>query len=246
MAKNRVDSGSGKPPRVVTPAKKGASPRGFYILIAVMAIAGITTLSYLSSRPKQLATTWDSTLPKMAAEGHVIGSDSAKVEVIEFGDFECPGCGQFATVTEPDVRARLVNTGLIRFRFMDFPLSMHRNTWHGSNAAWCAGEQGKFWEMHDAVFQNQDRWNTVATDNPDKVLAGVAQGVGLNMDQYAACMSAKKYQAQIQASVEEGTRRKINGTPTLIFGTVMTGILTFDQFKAEVDRMLAEATPKKK
>jgi protein-disulfide isomerase len=59
-------------------------------------------------------------------------------------------------------------------------------------------------------------------------------------------MSARKYQAQIQASVEEGTRRNISGTPTFIFGTKMTNLIPFDQFKAEVDRMLAEASPKKK
>jgi protein-disulfide isomerase len=246
MARNKMDARSGKPTPVVTPSKKTASKRGFYVLIALMAVLGITALSYLSTRPKELEMKWDSTLPRMAAEGHVIGSDSARVEVIEFGDFECPSCGRFATITEPDVRAKLVNSGLIRFRFLDFPLPMHRNTWHASNAAWCASEQNKFWEMHDAIFQNQDRWNGIATDNPDKVLAGVAQGVGLNVEQYTSCMAARKYQAQIQASVTEGTRRQIQGTPTFVFGTTMTGILSFDEFKAQVDRLLAEAAPKRK
>src|SRR5438045_1315596 len=103
------------------PAVRAASQgnkRPFYMSVGVLLVGGIATLSYMSSRPKQISYL-DSTIAPIPNAGHVIGSDSAPVEVVEFGDFECPACGSFANLTEPDVRARLVLTGQVRFRFMD-------------------------------------------------------------------------------------------------------------------------------
>jgi protein-disulfide isomerase len=219
----------------------GGDKRWFYLALAALLIGGIGTLSYLSVRPSQAVSQVDTTLPPIPNQGHVMGSDSAQLEVVEFGDFECPGCGSFASVTEPDVRARLVNTGLIRFRFMDFPLNMHPNSWPAHLASWCGGEQQKFWEMHDAIFMNQDRWNTQATRRPDKVLGTLAKQVGLNMDQYEACMSSRKYQPQIRANVEEGVKRGVNGTPTFYIGSKsIAQPLTYDEFKRYVDEALAQ------
>jgi protein-disulfide isomerase len=183
----------------------------------------------------------DSSVTLVPNQGHAIGSDSAPLEVVEFADFECPACGSFATLAEPDVRARLVNTGKIRFRFIDFPLTIHRNTRTAHGAAWCAGEQGKFWEMHDLIFQNQDRWNGEATRNPTSALANLARQLGLNMAQYDSCMSTGKYNGQIQANVDEGIRRQIQSTPTFIIGPrKIANALPYDAFKRQVDEVLAE------
>ena len=128
----------------------------------------------------------------------------------------------------------------MRIRFIDFPLSMHRNTWNAHRAAWCAGDQGKFWQMHDAIYQNQDRWNSEATDNPDHVLTGIAQGLGLNMDSYNQCVKDKKYQAQIQANETRGRQPASRSTPTFVFGNKVIGDYeTYDQFKANVEAAIA-------
>src|SRR5215213_10004710 len=182
-----VNNPSDKPTRArrgsdktVSTARTGSGKRLFYILLGALLVGGITALSIVASRPKNDVTLVDTTIAPVPNQGHVIGSDSARLEVVEFADFECPACGSFATLAEPDVRSRLVNTGIIRYRFIDLPLTMHRNTWPAHRAAWCAGEQGKFWEMHDALFFNQDRWNTAATRRPDGVIEQLAQPVGLN------------------------------------------------------------------
>jgi protein-disulfide isomerase len=225
-----------------TAAKSSKNPamRGFYILIGAIAVVGIGALSYLAAKPKGAATQWDSSLPKLTARGHLEGSDSAQLEVVEFADFECPACGQFATLIEPDIRTHLIDSGVVSIRFIDFPLSMHRNTWNAHRAAWCAGDQGKFWQMHDAIYQNQDRWNSEATDRPDNVLAGVAQGIGLNMDEYNQCVKDKKYQAQIQANETLAESRQLDQTPTFVFGNkVIGGYETYDQFKANVEAAIA-------
>ena len=224
----------------------GRDKRPFYFGIGVVLVAGIAGLSYMSTRkPADTIIQLDSTVAHVPNQGHVIGSDSARTEVVEYADFECPGCGSFATLTEPDVRTRLVNTGLIRFRFVDFPLSMHRNTLNAHLAAWCAGEQGKFWEMHDIIFENQDRWNGEATSNPDAALGELASHVGVNMPQYRSCVSARKYVGQIQANVDAGNRAMIQSTPTLIIGNKQVkGAIPYDEFKRQVDDVLAHQTAK--
>src|SRR3954469_25037207 len=152
MAQKRVDTGRGRKSGVVKASKSSASNRAFYLIIGIVAVVGVAGLGYQATRPKQTvaATAFDTTLPAVKSSGYVIGQASAPVEVTEFGDFECPQCGRFATLTEPDVRNRLVNAGKVRIRYIDYPLPMHRNTWNASRAAACADEQGKFWEMHDA------------------------------------------------------------------------------------------------
>lgn len=245
MANKKAETGKGRKPGVVKASKKTSAPnRAFYVIIAAIAVVGIAALSYVSTRSPAaaVASRIDSTLPPVQSEGYVMGSPVARLEVIEFGDFECPQCGRFATLSEPDIRTRLVNTGTIRFRFIDYPLPMHANTWNASRAAACADEQGKFWEMHDAIFANQDRWDGTATNNPDKVLKDVAKQAGLKTDQFNECVDTKKTQAKVQAHYALAMARKVGGTPTFVFGDKQIDrFLTYDQFKQLVDDAVASA-----
>ena len=248
MANKRVETGRGRKPGVVKSSKSSASNRAFFLLIGSIAILGIGALTYLSTRPSgaaAAASPIDTTLPKIESQGYVIGNASAPLEVTEFGDFECPQCGRFASITEPDVRSRLVNTGTIRFRFIDYPLPMHANTWNASRAAACAAEQDKFWEMHDAIFANQDRWNGEATHNPDKVLKQIGAQIGLKTDAFNQCIDTKKTQAKVQAHYEIATKRQVNATPTFVIGDKqIAAYMPYDEFKKLVDDALAkQGTP---
>jgi protein-disulfide isomerase len=227
---------------VVTAAKRGGPGRGFWIALGVLALLGITGLSWMASRPKAQLTRLDPNLPAMKAEGYLLGSPTAPVEVIEFADFECPACGQFAALTEPDVRTRLVNTGQVRIRYIDYPLPMHRNTWDASLAAACANDQGKFWQMHDALFANQDRWNGEATSRPRGPIGDLAKSIGLDMTKYNACMEADTHRAKIQSHLAEAEKRQIQSTPTFVFnGLVVPTALPYDAFKKHVDDALKAA-----
>ena len=125
----------------------------FASVLSAVALVGIVALLYLTTRPRG-AIVVDPTASAGAPEGHLIGKADAPVQVSEFGDFECPHCGEFARVTEPDVRAKLVNTGIVAFRYYDFPLPGFKNSWTAHLAASCAEDQGKFWEMHDKLYGN--------------------------------------------------------------------------------------------
>jgi protein-disulfide isomerase len=212
-------------------------------MLAILLIAGIATIGYQAVKPPaQSVFQMDSSITLVANQGHVIGSENAPLEVVEFADFECPACGNFATLTEPDVRARLVNTGLIRFRFMDFPLDGHPNTRAAHMAAWCAGDQGRFWEMHDAIFAAQDRWSGYATRRPLPVFEQLAQQIGINVQTYQQCMESRKFLGQIQSNFDEGTRRGVGSTPTFFIGNKkIASTMPYDEFKRHVDEALAQA-----
>lgn len=242
MADKRVAPGKGKAPGVVKSSQSG-SKKGFYLLIAVAAVVGIGTLSYLSSQNKKsIAITLNPNLPPVVSGGYVMGSADAPIEVIEFGDLECPACNQFAEVTEPDVRAQLVNTGKIRFRFIDIPLPMHRNTINASVAAACADEQGKFWPLHDLLYAKQDQWNGEATSNPDKVIKSLAHTLpGLDASKFDECLDSRRTLPQVQAHIKLGEERGVRGTPTFFIGSKMYNNLGIDEFKQAVNEALAAA-----
>src|SRR5688500_7741817 len=129
-----------------------------------------------------------------------MGSITAPVEIVEYGDFECGVCAQFAIVTEPDIRTKLVQTGLARFRFMDFPLNIHPNSVPAHLAAACANDQGKFWEMHDELFRNQHRWNGQVSRNPKGQFESYVKAIGLDEDTWETCYDDRRHLGKIQAS----------------------------------------------
>ena len=224
----------------VTPKKK--SNAGFLAVIGVVLVAGAAGIwATMQNKPAPIELAPGTPLPK--AEGYLRGNPNAPVTIMEFADFECPGCGQFFALQEPDIRTRLVDAGLANFRFYDFPLtSIHQNTMAAHLAAACANEQGKFWEMHDAIFNGQTEWNGQATTNPRKIFDGYASALGLDMAAYGTCFDTQKPLPQIQANAAEGTSRGVNSTPTLVIGNKMyPGGLTFDQIKAIVDSLGAAA-----
>jgi protein-disulfide isomerase len=206
-------------------------------------VAAVAWIAWQATRPTSLGVVMiDPNTPLPEAEGYLLGDPNAPVQVLEFADFECPACGSFTTLTEPDVRKRLVETGQISFRFLDFPLSMHRNSWDASMAAACANEQGKFWEMHDQIFANQDRWATQVTNRPRAVFTPLAQSIGLDMAKWNQCYDEQRYKQQIAANLREGERRRVGSTPTFVIGSRMIGdAMGWDEFKAYVDSALAEA-----
>jgi protein-disulfide isomerase len=225
-------------------AKGGKGP--FYGALAGILLAGVVVLWYLTSRPPEAsAITIDpNDAVGVTAEGYTMGNPAAPVEIIEFADFECPGCGQFATVTEPDVRTRLVQTGQARFRLFDFQVNnSHRNSPAASMAAACAADQSKFWEMHDRIFQGQNDWNSFATGKPRDVFEGYARAIGLDVAAWGQCYDSQKHKGRLAAHQGEAARRRVQGTPTFIIGDKMlqSGVQPYDVIKAYVDSARATA-----
>jgi protein-disulfide isomerase len=222
-------------------AKPAASQKGFYTVLGLVGVvAGVFIVYQLTKPPAQIPAV-DTSTPLPEATGYLLGSTTAPVAVIEFADFECPACANFFALTEPDVR-KMVDAGTISYRFMDFPLPGHPNTWPASNAAACANEQGRFWEFHDALFNGQDQWHGQATRRPKGVFEGYARAIGLDVGRWEQCFDNQTYIRNVQAHAREGERRLVSQTPTFIIGNrVVGGSISSDKFKAYVDSALADA-----
>jgi len=209
----------------------------FYLLLVAVAFIGGGVLWFGSRR--QAAPPATAPIPIAAADGFhgfTLGSDSAKVEVTEYSDFECPFCASFATVQMPVIRQQLITTGKVRWRYRDFPLPVHQYSRYAALAAQCAGEQGKFWEMHDQLFSNH-QWAQTGK-NPASLFRDFARTIGLDVDKYDACVDGQRYAGRIQASVQEGEALGVRGTPSFFVGGQMfQGRATSDDFKALVDSL---------
>lgn len=226
------------------------------MLIAI-AVIGAGAILYLMKSPPATEpsadaaaqyNTWRASVAKAGPpQPYVAGNPQAPVVIEEFADFECPSCGRFATITEPDVRKNLIATGRASYRYYDFPLPMHKNTQAASQAAACADEQGKFWPMHDQLFAGQDAWGlgpteTEVTDNPRPIFLGYAKAIGLNTAQWEQCFDSRKYQSRIDANTAEGFRRDVNETPTFfVNGKKVTGAIPYD----EMEKLVTEAAAAK-
>ncbi|HEY4954256.1 MAG TPA: thioredoxin domain-containing protein [Gemmatimonadaceae bacterium] len=216
-------------------------PKKPYWILVVIAVVGASILAYTMTRkPAAPEATPETPPPDLATagppHGYVAGKADAPVKIEEFADFECPGCGRFATITEPDLNKRIIETGLATLTYYDFPLPQHRNSQSASNAAACADEQGKFWPMHDQLFDAQDKWNTEATDNPKPMFMSYAAAVGLDAAKFEACYDARKFQKRIDANLAEGLRRHVNSTPTFVIaGKTYANAMSYDELKAIVD-----------
>ncbi len=236
------------PPRnTVREARASSRPKAFWWVLGVIAFIGVAALAYVVRKPKsrsaEVREVADTTNAG-PAEGYVIGKVEAPVKILEYADFECPSCAGFATVTEPDVRTRIINAGLANLTYYDFPLTQHRNTVAASNAAACADEQGKFWQMHDRLFQAQDEWNGEATDVPKPFFRRYASEIGVpDLAKWESCYDSRKYQSRINANLADGLRRGVNSTPTFLIGNKLyPGMRSYDEMKRLVDSIAKSAT----
>jgi len=214
--------------------------KGFYLLLVGVAVIGGGVLWYSSQQRTPVpAPAPSGPVPVAAADGfrgYTLGSDSAPIEITEYSDFECPFCASFATVQMPVIREQLIATGRVRWRYRDFPLPTHSYSRYAALAAQCAGEQGKFWEMHDQLFTNH-QWAQTAK-NPRGLFRDFVRAIGLDLDKYDACMDGQRYAGRIQASVQEGEARGVKGTPSFyVNGRPYQGRSASDDFKALVDSL---------
>jgi protein-disulfide isomerase len=170
----------------------------------------------------------------------VKGNKDAKVTVVEFADFRCPFCERFYTDTEPQLLKDYVDTGKVKFVFRNYAFLGAAST-VAANAAECANEQGKFWEMYDYLYKNQPDESDTSMYTVDNLTSGAATAIGLNTDQFSSCLSANKYDKNQAADLAEGQSIGVSGTPTFyINGTQLVGAQPYASIKAVIDQELAK------
>jgi protein-disulfide isomerase len=182
------------------------------------------------------------TAPMDVSKDPVKGAANAKVALIEFSDYQCPYCGRYDKDSYPQIVKDYVDTGKVKYVWRDLPLPFHPNAEKAAEAAHCAGEQGKFWEMHDRLFANQQ--TIAAADLPKH-----AEALQLNATTFQQCLDTGRFAAGIKKDVDDANAIGIGGTPTFLIGMVqpngtikvtkkLVGAQPYDQFKAALENAL--------
>jgi protein-disulfide isomerase len=140
---------------------------------------------------------------------HVEGKSTSGVKLVEYGDFQCPYCGQ----AYAPIKQAVSDLGdKISFQFRNFPLTnMHKNAFAAARAAEAADMQGKFWQMHDALYESQAQWSE--SDGPSTFFNQLAKQIGLNVDKFKQDYASSAVNDRINADVAVGNKMKIQGTP---------------------------------
>ncbi len=193
--------------------------KNFYIVIGVVAIVGIAAVTYLlrggsgAMEPVDLGEIADPELVELA-QGATYGNESAPITIMEFGDYECPSCRIFAQTVKPQVDLAYIQSGQAKLVFHDFPLpGFAPSSFVAARAARCGGDQGRYFEYHDALFRTQDEWA------PMPEVAGhfkdLAEQVGLDADAFASCLDSDRFADVVTANLRLGQRLGVGGTPTV-------------------------------
>ena len=219
-----------------------AAPGGmkrFYLVLAVVGAAGVAAILYVVLKPSTVSIPVNVAVQASDTagfQGYVLGSPSAPVEITEFADYQCPFCQTFAVMQMPGINDRLIKTGRLRFRYRDFPLPQHQYSRLAAHAAACANDQGKYWPMHDRIYEGQGDW--AESGDAGRFFRAYAQQVGLDVGVYDACMQSAKYAGRIQASYELGQRYGVPSTPSIMIGNrLWTGRLDSDAIIRLVDSL---------
>ncbi|MFA5829649.1 MAG: thioredoxin domain-containing protein [Candidatus Gracilibacteria bacterium] len=155
------------------------------------------------------------TIGKTTDGNWTLGDKKAKITLEEYSDFQCPYCHSYSATTFPQLYKDYIATGKVYYIYRNFPLSFHPQAQKAAEAAACAGEQNKFWEMHDALFNNQNAWSS-QTETYLQTFQGFAQKLGLDMTKFNQCVNNDQFSALIKKDLAAGNKKGITGTPTFL------------------------------
>jgi len=176
---------------------------GGVIVVALIVVAVIVLLNQGAGTAQ----------PKSASVELSLGAADAPVVVVEYADFQCPYCGKFALGTEQQLRKDYVDSGKVRFVYRHFAFLGNESTW-AAEASECANEQGRFWDYHDKLYQEQRGENQGAFSQDN--LKRFAADLGLDTQKFNQCLDSGKYESQVRAAFDEALRLRIDSTPTIL------------------------------
>ncbi|CAN5589554.1 hypothetical protein BH23GEM1_BH23GEM1_06870 [soil metagenome] len=184
------------------------------------------------------ATSSADSLRTLADRSRIEGDSAAPLWIIDVSDFQCPYCAQWQRNTHEALRAEYVRTGKVKLAFVNFPLEQHRHAMRASRAAMCAGVQGRFWPVHDAIFETQERWASAPDAAP--LFESIARTAGVRIEEWRGCVASDVMDALILADRERAVGAGVNSTPTFIVaGQLIRGAAPIEEFRRVIDAALA-------
>ena len=168
-----------------------------------------------------------------------LGHREAPVTLIEFTDYECPFCKKFYKKALRKLKKEYIDTGKLRLVIRDFQLPFHKKARPAAYAAHCAGEQDKFWAMHDALYEGNNLTSETINNH--------ATQIGLELEPFQSCLKEKRYKKQVDNDFKNGQMVGVRGTPAfvlgkttdnLVSGDFISGIRNFNYFKSRINKLL--------
>lgn len=208
---------------------------GMWLAGAVVVLLAVWGLYALVTAPGPDQQSLAATMPQLTSTDISRGPKNAKVTMVEYADFQCPACGAYYPLIKQLYKDY---DGKVQFVYRFFPLTaIHRNAMQSAEAGYAAYKQGKFWEMEDVLFTNQNTW--AESTDPMPTFLSYAKQLGLNTDQFTADMQAQSTKDFIQKEEDAGTNAGVNATPTFfINGKQIQNPSGYSEFKQLIDQQL--------
>ena len=195
--------------------------------------------------------------PRPQTDKNSMGDPNAPVKIVEFSDYQCPFCERFSTDTEPSLIESYISTGKVHFTYRSTGNWVSQNINSGltesedaAEAAYCAGDQGKYWEMHDMIFANV--LGEDVGSFTDRRLSAIAEKTGLDMTQYEECYSSNKYRDAVVKDGQDALAAGVQGTPSFVLiytnasgeevSELIEGAQPFSVFQEKIEAALAAAS----
>jgi protein-disulfide isomerase len=228
------------------------------VLVMVLVAVGVVGWVVLAQRPVE-GVVQVTPVPRPQAKANTAGDPNAPLKLVEYGDFQCPHCARFWRETEAELVETYVATGKVHFEYRSVGLFLGPESAQAAEAAYCAGDQEKFWDMHDTIFANQGLAENAGALN-DTRLKTFATNIGLDMSAFNACFDGDKYKQRVEqdrvdadaqipaasnyAEVVAAGLYDAGGISTpsfLLNGKLLPGALSFAELQAEIAAALAAA-----
>src|SRR3989344_3503045 len=213
------------------------------VLAAVLISGTLIFTSYRSNPGSQLGAVGNNLGNQKVAvsvdDDPMLGNKKAPVTIIEFSDFQCPFCRSFWKDTLSLIKSNYIDTGKVKFIYRDFPLSFHPGAHVAAEATECAEDQNKYWELHDAIFNEQDKQGTGTIQFSKADVVQWAGQIGLEMQSFNQCLESGKYAAEVDKDLADGTVAGVSGTPSFfINGRLLVGAQPFSAFQEIIEEEL--------
>ena len=211
-----------------------------WLVAAVIIIGSIFGVIKLASK-SQVSDSGSNTLALMISaindNENIKGDKEAKATLIEYSDFQCPACGSYYPILKKvseDLGAQ------VKFAYRHFPLPQHKNAKLAATVAEAAGKQGKFWEMHDLIFQNQSDWSE--DKNAAVIFAKYAQDLQLDLAKFQTDIADEEIKAKIENDYKSGVKAGVNSTPSFFLnGKKINNPRNYDEFKNAILQTLGQS-----
>ncbi len=196
--------------------------------VLVLGFLGVRVYNFFKSPAEQVL----SQSVEVLANDWIRGNDSAKVTLFEYADFQCPACANYETILKRLLQEFPED---LRIVYRHFPLiTIHRNAYSSSRASEAAGKQGKFWEMHDLLYERQEDWEGVS--NAKEVFSQYAKEIGLDEEKFKNDFDSKEVEDKINRDISLGNSLRLNSTPTFILNNQRIQPRSYEEFRQLIEK----------